>query len=142
MMYHPDTNGITWNGAHSRTDYGAVTKERSKPPPVPIVRQERVPYSNLIWDFSGLCGVAEYEMRTLRYVFTISDPNHARCRRKVDMFLAWLYSRTGYADLYDSTDEGFHYSARLKSAVPQYTNGVYCEITVEFEAKPEVISHV
>ena len=138
MMY-PNNNGITWNGEHSKTDYGAIVKERSTPPPVPIVRQERVPYSNLIWDFTGLTGIAEYELRSLSYVFTISDSNYLQCRRKVNAFINWLYSVSGYDDLYDSMDEGFHYSARLKSVTPEYTNGVYCEITVEFEAKPETI---
>lgn len=136
-----DANGIIW-GSNTSWALGAVTKERYTPPPTAIVRQERVPGSNLIWDFSTLLGAQEYDTRQLRYVFTISNSDHNACRAAVNAFISWLYSVRGYGNMYDSADSGFHYSARLKAATPKYTNGVYCEITVEFEAKPEVISNV
>lgn len=136
-----DANGITWNSATS-WNFGAVTRERETPPPTPIVRQERVPGSNRVWDFSAILGVRELEMRSLRYVFTISDSNHNLCKSRVDAFIEWLYGPASYSALYDSADSGYHYLARLKSASPKYTNGVYCEITVDFEAMPEVIEDV
>ena len=136
-----DANGITWNSETSWS-FGAITKERDTPPPTAIARQERVIGSNLVWDFSSVLGVQEYEMRQLRYVFTISNSDHNACRSAVNSFVDWLYGLSGYNELYDSADAGFHYLARLKSATPKYTNGVYCEITVEFEAQPEVVSDV
>lgn len=136
-MYHNHgNNGIAWNGLHSCTDFGAVCKSRSTPPPKPIKRHERVPYSNITWDFSALCGVREYENRTLSYAFVITDLNWRRCRERVNDFLSWLHEPVSFQALWDSADPEYHYLAKLTSAEPSYTNGVCCEIKVEFEAYP------
>lgn len=136
-MYHiPQTNGIEWNGMHSHTDFGAVCRSRSTPPPKPIKRQERVAYSNVTWDFSSLGGVKEYENRTLRYVFSLTDRKYWRLRERVDAFIAWLYEPISFTALYDNADPEYHFLAKLTSAVPEFQNGVCCEITAEFEAYP------
>ena len=85
MRYHPESNGIVWNGKHSCTDFDATCKERQTPPPKEIKRQERVAYSNVTWNFGSFFGVKEYENRTLRYTFVISD--NERCREKADAFI-------------------------------------------------------
>jgi hypothetical protein len=83
-----------------------------------------------------LSPVREYENRRLRYVFTISDPICTRCRERVDAFTEWLAEPAGFCDLCDSAEPLYHYRAKPVSITPKYTAGVYCEITVEFEAYP------
>jgi len=136
-MYHvPEINGIRWNGMHSRLDLGAVCRSRSTPPPKPIKRHERVAYSNLTWDYSLLSGIREYENRTLRYQFSLTDSHWQRLRERVDAFTEWLYAPLGFEDLYDSAEPDYHFRAKLTSAVPEYQTPHCCEITVEFEAYP------
>lgn len=134
MHYHPESNGIVWNGKHSCTDFDATCKARQTPPPKEIKRQERVAYSNVTWNFNSFFGVKEYENRTLRYTFTISDTK--RCREKVNAFIDWLEEPEGFSELWDSADPLYHYRAQLTSIDTKYTGGVTCELTVIFEAYP------
>ena len=134
MRYHPESNGIVWNGKHSCTDFDATCKERQTPPPKEIKRQERVAYSNVTWNFGSFFGVKEYENRTLRYTFVISD--NERCREKADAFIDWLEAPDGFSELWDSVDPLYHFRAQLTSISTKYQGGVVCELTVIFEAYP------
>src|SRR5690606_11203503 len=65
--------GITFGEKHSYIDFGLTVAERSIGNPRKIKIKERVPFSNQVYDFSGIYGDQEYEERPLTYVFNVKD---------------------------------------------------------------------
>lgn len=129
-------NGIRWNGKHSRVDFGATVKERRIDSPEKVRCQEKVPYSSVKYDFTQIFGKPVYNDRTLQYTFTLTDHDWKWLRKRVRDFIAWLYEPMGKLELYDSTDEDYHFLAELVSAVPSYPKALQAQIKVTFEAYP------
>ena len=63
--------GIEFNGKHSLGDFGLTVSNREIGYPSKIKRQERVPFSNTVYDFSNLYGGQEYEERSITYTLNL-----------------------------------------------------------------------
>src|SRR5690625_3711523 len=68
--------GIEYNGKHSYRDFGLTIAERHIGNPSKIKRKQRVPFSNVEYDFSTIYGDQEYENRELMYKFNVINPRN------------------------------------------------------------------
>lgn len=87
-------DGLTFNGKHSYRDFGLIITERDIGYPSKIKNTERVPYSNIDYDFSGIYGGQEYTERQLKYTFTVMGHNHTKQEyySMATSILRWLFS--------------------------------------------------
>ncbi len=128
--------GIRFNKQHSWYAFHAVISSREKPIPAKQLVEERVPYSNVSYDFSCLTGRQIYEDRVLKYVLTFTAPTRAALIRKKDAIVNWLYAPMQRIALHDDEEPGYHYLAKCtRIEKPEITGGV-CRLTVTFTAYP------
>jgi hypothetical protein len=130
--------GIRIGNIHSYKEYGMRMLERSIGLPQKDERTERVPYSNVTYDFSAIYGTSGYGERTLTYKFEFLDQNPIRAHERLDKIMSWL-SYNGRKNLYDDMIPYYHFEARCTAISQSESHGVYT-VTVTFKANPFKVS--
>lgn len=105
--------GIEFNGKHSYVDFGLTIASRNIGNPSKIKRSERIPYSNVEYDFSDIYGDQEYEERTLTYSFNVIDHRGKKERLVVleDEVMNWILSTKSKTVLKDDVVLGYYFLA-------------------------------
>lgn len=136
-------SGIEINGKHSYRDLGLYISERNIGYPSKIKNQERVPYSNTVYDFSGIYGGQEYEERTLQYTFEI-----AYREKSNDYYIYetqavnWLMSIDKKVELKDDLVPGYYFLAEIVDGPGSDFKWVGGSLSVTFTAYPFKIGNL
>lgn len=128
--------GITFDGKHSYRDFSLRVIDKHIGNPSKIKLKERVPFSNKIYDFSGIYGGQEYEERSLTYIFQIKDYQKVDLAIKKAEVLNWLMQPNQQMQLFDDFIPGFYFLAEVEQA-PDFEELKYSgRLTVDFTAYP------
>lgn len=132
--------GIFVNGAHSYGTHKLRCIKRNIGEPKKDDYTERVPYSNIVYDFGGLYGEQTYSERQLSYTFEFMCFHRHRAQERIvniKKWLQWIGSETFYDDLLP----GYHFKVREPAISWTESHGVYT-ITVIFPAAPEMWKNI
>lgn len=136
-------SGITFDGKHSYKDFGLTISHRNIGYPSKIKRQERVPYSNEIYDFSGIYGDQEYEERLLTYMFNnVNTQGNDKFLIKATEYLNWLMKPSTKVKLTDDRLPGYYFLAEVVNAPSYEYIAILGEMTIQFTAYPFKISEL
>lgn len=127
-------------GFRSPADLGLRLLSRSIGEPPKDDRTERVPYSNITYDFDNLCAPS-YGERTLQYRFDFLCRNR-RCAADIMVQLRHMLKWSGTRDLYDDAFPDHHFEVRaptIKEEDGQYTVHL---VTVTFKAAPAMLPNL
>src|SRR5690625_130585 len=113
--------GIEFDGKHSLKDFNLTISERKIGYPSKIKNEERIPFSNTVYDFSDIYGGQEYEERSIMYTFNIVNRNRiGDFKQEYTDFnfyetdvLNWLMTPNQKKMLKDDTIPGYYFSAEL-----------------------------
>lgn len=137
--------GITFDDKHSFKDFGLTLASRHIGNPTKIKRKQRIPFSNIEYDFSGIYGGQEYETRPLTYVFNVVDmynqSKHAFSSLKIAV-LNWLMGPNVQTKLYDDAIPGYYFLAEVENGPDIEEYEFDGPLTVEFTAYPFKISEL
>lgn len=134
--------GITFNNKHSNNDFGLRVIEKNIGNPTKIKNKERVPFSNQIYDFSGVYGGQEYEERPLTYVFELKDYEKVDLSIKKIEILNWLMKPAEKIELIDDYIPGYYFLAEVEDNIDFDELRFRGIITVNFTAYPFKISEL
>lgn len=138
--------GITFDGKHSYRDFDlTIAPGKNIGNPSKIKRKERVPYSNEIYDFSGIYQGQEYTERPLTYKFNVVDKyNHSKEHFSIMKVavLNWLMSPNQKTKLKDDAIPGYYFLAELENGAELEENEFDGTLTVEFTAYPFKVSEL
>ncbi len=130
--------GFFVNGSHSFYTFGMHMKTRDIGESPKDEYIERVPFSNITYDFGRICGSPSYGERTLTYVLEflcfdkkISQDKLINLKKR----LKW----SGREKLYDDMFPDYYFEVREPSVSVTENHGVY-NIKVIFKASPEMRS--
>lgn len=127
------------NGVASNDDFDATIKERTISQPKKKAITETVPFSNQIYDFSGIDGEIYWESRSLEYIFEIVAETPEELEEKKRKFLSWImFVQDG--ELYDPYITDFYFKATFDSAKPDDSEIEKTTIAVSFTAYPYKIA--
>lgn len=134
--------GIEFNGKHSYRDFGLTISEHNIGNPSKIKNTERIPYSNVEYDFSNIYGGQEYEERPLSYTFNLAY------REKAEYFylyetqiLRWLMTPNKKEVLKDDRIPGYYFLAEAIDSGNEF-KFVGGSLTVNFKAYPFKIAEL
>lgn len=134
--------GITFDGKHSYRDFGLKIVDRIIGNPRKIKKKERIPYSNQVYDFSGLYGGQEYEERQLTYVFNIRDYQKIGLENKKTEIVNWIMRPFQKVKLIDDYFPGYYFMAEAENE-PSFNEGRFNgQLTITFTAYPFRISEL
>lgn len=106
--------GIEINGKHSYRDFGLYISERTIGNPSKIKIQERIPFSNTVYDFSGIYGGQEYEERSLQYTFEIAYRDKSKDYYVYETeVINWLMNINRKTELKDDLIPGYYFLAEV-----------------------------
>ncbi len=128
--------GIKFDGRHSYDDFGLTVAERNIGNPKKIKIKERVPFSNMIYDFSGIYGGQEYEERPLTYVFNVKDYKKIPLTMKKIQALNWLMNPNEKIQLFDDYIPGYYFLAEVEEAPDFDELRFHGRLTVQFTVYP------
>lgn len=134
--------GITFDNSHSYNDFGLTIAYRDIGNPSKVKIKERVPFSNIDYDFSNIYGGQEYTERQLTYGFNVIGWNGSKdslVSKKIEV-LNWLMRVNEKSKLYDDTIEGFYFLAEVEDAIDITENEADGTLNVVFTAYPFKIS--
>lgn len=137
--------GITFDNKHSFRDFNLTIASRHIGNPSKIKRKERVPFSNVEYDFSTIYGGQEYEERTLIYTFNVVDMYN---RSKISFsslkiaVLNWLLGPNEKVKLIDDAIPGYYFLAEVENGPELEEFEFDGPLTVEFTAYPFKISEL
>lgn len=137
--------GITFLGKHSYKDLGiTMPPQREIGIPNKIKNKRRVPFSNVIYDFSRLYGEETYEERTLTYNFNIGGIRATKEQMTAErtQIVNWLMHSEGKQPLYDDTIPGWHFLAEVEGNMSFQENWRTGVLTVTFTAYPFMIRNI
>lgn len=98
----------------SLTDFDASVTESATNPPEKKSVKEKVPFSNIVYDFSAINGEVYWEERKLEYVFEITADSPQELEQKKTAFSSWVMSAQN-AKIYDPYIEDYHFIATFDS---------------------------
>lgn len=130
--------GITFDGKHSYTDLGLTIAYRDIGNPSKVKNKERVPFSNVDYDFSGIYGGQEYTERQITYGFNIVGYRGNK-EHFVSMKIAvlnWLMRPNSKIDLFDDTIIGYRFLAEVEDSIELVENEADGMLGVTFTAYP------
>lgn len=128
--------GITFDGKHSFRDFGLTLANRIIGNPRKLKIKERVPYSNQMYDFSGVYGDQEYEERRLTYVFNIKDYDKVGLETKKTAVTNWLMRPFRKSKLIDDYIPGYYFMAEVEDE-PTFDEGRFVgRLSITFTAYP------
>lgn len=128
--------GIYVRGAHSYGTYGLRCLKRNISEPKKDDYTERVPYSNIVYDFGGLYGEQTYGERQMSYTFEFMCFDRHKGQERIAHIKKWLHW-TGSETFYDDLMPDYHFKAREPTISWTEKHGVYT-INVAFPAAPEM----
>lgn len=126
--------GISVDGRHSYYRYGLRMLKRSVGSPPKDEHLERVPYSNITYDFDSLFGNSSYGERQLTYQFEMIERRTGSAEdRLVGMIndMHW----TGRKELYDDLLPNYYFEVREPTVTYTEDHGIY-KISMVFMASP------
>ena len=136
-------SGITFDGKHSYNDFGLTVSHREIGHPSKIKRQERVPFSNEVSDYSEIYGEQEYEERPLTYTFNdINTQGNDKFLIKATEYLNWLMKPNKKIKLTDDRIPGYFFLAEVVNAPSYEYIEILGEMTIEFTAYPFKVSEL
>lgn len=119
---------------HSYRDMGLRVIDRAIGNPAKIKRKERVPYSNIVYDFSGIYGGQEYEERELIYTFEVKSMDKIKLNMLENMVNNWLMRPNEKIKLIDDYVKGFYFMAEVEDAINYEELTFSGRFTVTFKA--------
>ena len=128
--------GIFVRGAHSYGTHGLRCLSRNISEPQKDDYTERVPFSNIVYDFGGLYGEQTYGERKLSYSFDFLCFDKRRAQDRIMNVKEWL-CWNGSETLYDDLLPDYHFKARQPKISWSEKHGVYT-ISAVFPAAPEM----
>src|SRR5690606_37075075 len=128
--------GITFGGKHSYTDFGLTVADRLIGNPRKIKIKERVPFSNHVYDFSGIYGDQEYEERPITYVFNVKDYKKINLENKKTEVINWLMGPNQKVKLLDDYIPGYYFLAEVEDNIDFDELRFHGRLTVNFTAYP------
>ncbi|RST57684.1 phage tail protein [Siminovitchia terrae] len=128
--------GITFDGKHSYRDYGLTVADKVIGNPSKIKVKERVPFSNEIYDFSGIYSGQEYEERQLTYVFNVKDYDKIDLSIKKVEVLNWVMRPNRKVKLIDDYIPGYYFIAEVEEDPDFGELRYHGTLTVNFTAYP------
>ena len=131
-------NGIIKGNKHSYRDFNITIAKRDIGIPKKNKITEKIPFSNITYDFSTLYGEQTYDERPLSYTFNIIGKSKSDMNIKKANVLAWLMDG-GKEEFYDDTIPGVYFLAEVVEA--SWKENVHDgQLTVKLEAYPFKIS--
>ena len=134
--------GFTFRDKHSFRDFGITISDRKIRNPSKIERKERIPYTNIIYDFSQLYeGGQEFGTRTVEYWINIAREQMIRNFHN-DYFametaiVNWLLGGGGQRVLRDDLIPGFHFLAEVVDRIDTDFLWTHGRMKVTFTAYP------
>ena len=131
--------GITVNGRHSFHSLGLRMLKRSIGSPPKDDHTDRVPYSNITYDFDSVFGSSSYSERVLNYKFDFTETRLKIAECRLMDILNWLHW-TGRKSLCDDMMPSHHFEVREPKVIWSENHGVYT-FDVTFSASPEILSN-
>lgn len=128
--------GFYVNGAHSYGTHKLRCLKREISEPEKDEYLERVPYSNIVYDFGGLYGEQTYGERRLSYTFEFLCFHRKKAQSRLMNIKQWLHW-TGSETFYDDLLPDYHFKVREPSMSWSENHGVYT-ISLTFPAAPEM----
>lgn len=132
--------GFFVNGAHTFGTYGLRCIKRNIGEPQKDDYTERVPFSNIVYDFGGIYGEQTYGERRLSYTFEFMCSNRKIAESKIMNIKKWL-RWTGSETFHDDLMPDYHFKVREPAISWSENHGVYT-ISVSFPAAPEMWANV
>lgn len=132
--------GIFVNGAHSYGTFGLNCLKRNIGEPQKDDYTERVPFSNIVYDFGGIYGEQTYGERRLSYTFEFLCLNKKIGQSRIADIKKWLHW-TGSQTFHDDLLPDYHFKVREPSISWAESHGIYT-ISVVFPAAPEMWANV
>ena len=129
--------GITVNGKHTFYAFGLRMLERNIGSAPKDEHLERVPFSNITYNFDELFGKKSYGERKLSYEFEFIERRIEQAEDKVIGLLNWLHW-DGSLDLYDDYYPNYHFSVREPDVDCTEKHGLYT-LKLVFKAAPAMI---
>lgn len=143
--------GIEFDGIHSK-EYGLTVSELIIGNPSKIKIQERIPFSNVNYDFSNLYGGQEYEERPITITFNILNKgaitnhnfkeNYTHFNIFETQVLNWIMRPSTKRELRVDTLPGYYFLAEVVESPSSEFKFVAGELTVTFTAYPFKISEL
>ena len=128
--------GITANGKHSYYSFGLRVLKSSFSPPPKDDHTERVPYSNITYDFSSLYSKS-YAERTLKYKLEFMELDERKAADRIVNILNWLHW-SGQIELRDEMLPGYYFKVREPEVLWSMSHGIYT-FDVTFSAAPAML---
>ena len=132
--------GISVNGAHSCGTFGLKCLKRSITAPKKDDYTERVPYSNVTYDFGGIYSGQSYGEAQLSYTFEFMSFHRKMAQDRIMNIKKWLHW-TGSKKLCDDLLPSYYFMAREPSVSWSEKHGIYT-ISMIFPAAPEMHKNV
>lgn len=129
--------GIKVNGQHSYTQHGLRMLDAEIGSPTRDNHTERVPYSNVTYDFDDILGLASFGERKLTYVFEFLCMHPRRAQDKIVRIRRWL-QWSGRKELYDPSYPDYHFEVRAPEVTVNSSHGVHT-VTMTFMANPAML---
>lgn len=129
--------GFTVNGKHTYYAYGLRMLKRNVGSAPKDEHLERVPFSNITYDFDSLFGKKSYGERKLSYELEFIDRDINRAEDRVVNIINWLHW-SGSISLYDDYFPNYHFSVREPEVSYSEKHGVY-SIKISFMAAPAMM---
>lgn len=127
--------GIKVNGMHTYYKFGLRMLKRSIGPAVRDDHTERVPYSDVVYDFDELFR-RSYSERNLSYTFEFMEYDvDCGADRLVNVLNSMHWE--GYSELYDDMMPGYHFEAKEPEITFSENHGKYT-FEMNFKAKPAI----
>lgn len=129
--------GFTLKNRHTYYGFGLRMKKRSIGTAPKDEHLERVPYSNITYNFDSLFNKKSYGERKISYEFEFIERSIPKGEDKIVNLLNWLHF-DGNLDLYDDYLPDYHFSVREPEVVTTENHGVYT-IKISFRAAPAMV---
>ncbi|MDE3295914.1 phage tail domain-containing protein [Lacticaseibacillus rhamnosus] len=103
---------------------------------------ETIPFSNTVFDFSGLYGGQKYSERTIKYVINIvgaNTNNQSEVHRIKTQLINWLMGPNKKQPLYDDKYPDYYFLAEVQANDSFSENPYTGELTVTFTCYPFMI---
>lgn len=131
-------SGILIENIHS-FQFGMSLVNRDISEPQKDDHTERVPYSNITYDFDEITGKSSYGERTLTYQFEFLCLSPKKAQNQIIQFKKWLHW-TGRKNLYDTALPDYYFEVREPILeIRQNFHGIY-SIKAIFKANPAMQS--
>lgn len=129
--------GIFVNGRHSYYSFGLRMLKRSVGSPPKDDHLERVPYSNVTYDFDLLFGNSSYNERQLVYRFEMRERHIGSAEDRLVRIINDMHW-TGRKDLCDDMLPNYYFEVREPTVTYSEDHGIYI-INMVFMASPAML---